>query len=154
MLKTKLTDTLMLEVSSSDALAICRSVVADLGWRVMDQSPMNIRCKEVAVSAMSFNWPAEVDVVLSSPNASQTTVLLSGSVFGFGPIQKGHLQGQLGNLRNRIELIAQERSTRAPAAASVPLSVELEKLAALRKDGILTEDEFQKAKQRLLDGTK
>jgi hypothetical protein len=103
---------------------------------------------------MSFNWPAEVDVVLSSPNASQTTVLLSGSVFGFGPIQKGHLQGQLGNLRNRIELIAQERSTRAPAAASVPLSVELEKLAALRKDGILTEDEFQKAKQRLLDGTK
>ena len=151
MLNTKLDDSLVLQLPLADTLAICRRAVAELGWRVLDQSPTRVRCKEAAVSGMSFNWPAEVDIILSSHNPSQTSVLLNGSVFGLGPIQKGHLQGQMGNLRNRIELAALDRSSKAPAEASGTLSSELEKLAKLRRDGILTDDEFHRAKQRLLD---
>lgn len=151
MLNTKLTDTLQLDVPVPDALAICRRAVSELGWRVLDQGPTRIRCKEVAVSAMSFNWPAEVEIVLSSSGQSQTIVLLNGSVFGLGPIQKGHLQGQMGNLRNRIELARENQPSKAPVAASTSISAEIEKLAALCKDGILTEEEFHRAKQRLFD---
>ena len=151
MLSTKLDDSLVLDMSLSDALAVCRKAVAELGWRVLDQGPTRIRCKEVAVSGMSFNWPAEVEIILSSLGQSQTTVRLGGSVFGLGPIQKGHLQGQMGNLRNRIELATQERAQRTTASVGSSLSAEIEKLAALRKEGVLTEEEFQKAKQRLLE---
>lgn len=151
LLNTKLNDGLVLDVSLPDALTICRKVVAELGWRVLDQDRTRIRCKEVMVSATSFNWSAEVEIILSSLSQSQTTIYLNGSVFGLGPIQKGHLQGQMGNLRNRIELATQDRAERTPAPAGSSLSAEIEKLAALRKEGLLTEDEFQKAKQRLLE---
>ena len=151
MLNTKLTDTMTVDMPLSDALALCRRAVADIGWRVLEQGASRIRCKEVAVSAMSFNWPAEVDIILSSIGPSQTTILLNGSVFGVGPIQKNHLLGQMGNLRNRIELANEDRHSKAPTVAAGSLSGELEKLAALRKNGILTDEEFTKAKQRLLE---
>lgn len=154
MLNTKLNDTMMLDIPLSEALSICRRVVADLGWRVLEQDQTRIRCKEVAVASTSFNWPAEVELTLSSVSQSQTSVYLNGSVFGFGPIQKGHLQGQIGNIRNRIEIAIQERTDeqqRRSGPTGESLGAELEKIASLHKQGILTDEEFQKAKQRLLE---
>lgn len=154
MLSTKLNDSMMLNIPLSETLSICRKVVADLGWRVLEQDQTRLRCKEVAVSGTSFNWPAEVELILSSLNQSQTSIYLNGSIFGFGPIQKGHLQGQLGNLRNRIEIAVQEKTDeqqRHIGSTGGSLGAELEKLASLHKQGILTDEEFQMAKKRLLE---
>ena len=108
MLNTKVEDRIDTEVSAENAISFCRKAVAEVGWRILDQSQNRIRCKEVAVSAISFNWPAEVEIIIFSNGPSSTTIFLNGSIFGFGPIQKGHLQGQIGSLKNRIEIIMQE----------------------------------------------
>lgn len=151
MLNTELYDDFDLLVAPDRALALCRQAVADLGWRVLDQGPDLIRCKEVAVSGFSFNWPAEIQLVVESEAPGVSTVYLDGKIFGLGPIQKSHLQGQMGNLRNRIELLASQRSSAgASASGAGSLSGELQKLAALKQQGLLTEEEFQQAKARLL----
>ena len=153
MLNTELYDDFDLLVPPEHVLTLCRQAVADLGWRVLDQGPDFVRCKEVASSGISFTWPAEIQVVAESEEPGVTTVYLDGKIFGLGPIQKGHLQGQMGNLRNRIELLATQQSAPAPTGGTAgkgSLSDELEKLAALKQQGILTEEEFQRAKARLL----
>lgn len=151
MLDIKINDSVVIDMPLDHAFSLCREVVADLGWRILNQSSTSLHCKELAVSAVSFNWPAEVEIVLSPVDESQTSILLKGAIFGFGPIQKSHLQGQMGNLRNRIELALKNWSEKAPHTPDRPLSSELEKLALLYKEGILTEEEFRKAKQRLLE---
>ncbi len=108
MLNIKVEDRIDANISAENAISICRKVVAEIGWRILDQSENRIRCKEVAVSGVSYNWPAEVEIIISSSSSSSATIFLNGSIFGFGPIQKGHLQGQIGNLRNRIEIAVQE----------------------------------------------
>lgn len=151
MLNTKLSDQVVLDLPLSESLLICRKVVVDLGWRVMEQTDNSIRCKEVAPHVVSFTWPAEVDIVLSSTSQSQTAIDMHAKIFGFGPVQKGHLQGQLGNLRNRIELSIQQATKASHPIIGVSLAAELGKLAALHQQGILTIDEFDRAKQRLLE---
>jgi hypothetical protein len=53
-------------------------------------------------------------------------------------------------LRTMIRDAKQERVSPRPAQDSSTLVAELEKLAALRTSGVLSEDEFQQAKKRLL----
>jgi hypothetical protein len=126
MFATKLNGSLVLELSVADALAVCHRAVADLGWRVLDHGPTHVHCEEVAAAGASFNGPVEVDIILSGTDRSRTSVLLNGAVFGLGPIEKGHLQAQAANLRDRIELVARDQSSDAPANASDGLSSELE----------------------------
>jgi hypothetical protein len=151
MLNTKHNDSFELPASAAELETACREAVAEIGWRILDQGQGRIRCKEVASSGMSFTWPAEVEIVISG-GPSSTRVDLNGTVFGLGPIQGNHLRGQMGNLRNRIELAAGRSSKPAASsgASSGSLTDELEKLASLRDQGVLNEDEFLKAKQRLL----
>ena len=156
MLNTKVEDRIDTNISAENAISICRKAIAEIGWRVLNQSENRIRCKEVAVSGVSFNWPAEVEIIISSSSPSSATIFLNGSIFGFGPIQKGHLQGQIGNLRNRIEIAVQEALKHPSAEASInspgSLAEELTKLSSLHKEGILTDEEFRKAKERLIKG--
>ncbi|MET0557359.1 MAG: SHOCT domain-containing protein [Solirubrobacterales bacterium] len=87
-------------------------------------------------------------VVEEAPAGSQ--VLLSGSITGMGPVQKGHLRGQVGALRNKIELAARESVSNESNGAG-EISSELERLAGLFESGVLTDEEFTQAKARLLE---
>ena len=94
----------------------------------------------------------QAELVLSRKGPTTCMLHMNGSVFGLGSLQKNHLQGQMGNLRNRIELAATEKEPKKESTAPTSMATELEKLAALRTQGLLTEEEFQKAKERLLGG--
>lgn len=154
MLNTSVEDKIETNVSAEEAMVCCRKAVAEIGWRIMNQSQNRIQCKEVAVSGLSFNWPAEVEINISSTAPSSSTIFLNGTIFGFGPIQRGHLQGQIGNLRNRIEITMHDAVVQPAASNTESLGDELIKLSALHKQGILTDDEFRKAKQKLIEGKK
>jgi len=109
--------------------------------------------KEVSPKANSFTWAAKVEVVVQEAG-SGSEVLLNGSITGMGPVQKGHLRGQLGALRNKIDLAAQDAATDHAGNAgggAREISDELERLAGLHRGGVLTDEEFAQAKAQLLE---
>jgi multidrug resistance efflux pump len=63
------------------------------------------------------------------------------------------LRGQLGALKNKIDLAAQDAtaSDGSGAAGVVEISGELERLAGLHQSGVLTDEEFAQAKAQLLE---
>ncbi|WHM30253.1 DUF4429 domain-containing protein [Streptomyces sp. BPPL-273] len=62
-------------------------------------------------------------------------------------------KGDFEELRASVEAaIAAHHTPAAPAAAADSVADEITKLAALRDQGAITEDEYQQQKQRLLEG--
>lgn len=164
MFTIKLNEKLEIPLALSNANVLCRKVITGMDWRVLEQADTKIRCKEVSLDNASFSWPAEVEIAMKLVAEDKTEVELKGTIFGFGEIQRSHLQEQLERIRERIELSVLERAdlahSRKPAAArhaehetakDFSLSGELEKLVSLFQQGVLTDEEFSKAKQRLLD---
>jgi hypothetical protein len=107
--------------------------------------------KEVTPQSINFTWSAKVEIVIEEESAG-SEVLLNGSITGMGPVQKGHLRGQLGALRNKIDLAAQDAATDGNVGGGAgEISGELERLAGLHKSGVLTDEEFGQAKAQLLE---
>lgn len=145
---------MLLPLGLEDVMVVCREAVASTGWRVTKAEKTRLSCKEVSVQSTSFTWPAEIMIDLSS-NEKGTRIIMNGSIFGIGPIQSGHLKGQMGNLRNRIEIglrkmIDSRKHSNATEQQNVTLISELERLVNLHKMGALTDEEFQIAKGKLL----
>lgn len=107
--------------------------------------------KEVSPQATSFTWAAKVEVLVKE-DGDCSQVWLNGSITGMGPVQKGHLRGQLGALKNKIDLAARDAKVDSGGTAddSGEISAELERLAGLHQSGVLTDEEFAQAKARLL----
>jgi hypothetical protein len=78
---------------------------------------------------------------------------LDGSIIGFGPIQSNHLKGQIGRLKNIIEIFAEKEINQINKINynNLSISEELEKLSQLLEKGIIDNDEFQKAKKKIID---
>jgi hypothetical protein len=127
----------------------CRRAVSDLGWRLLEDDGRRLVVKEVSPNAVSFTWAAKVEIVVEEAS-SGSEVLLSGSITGMGPVPKGHLRGQVGALRNKIDLAARE-SVSGETNGTGDISGELERLAGLYESGVLTDEEFAQAKARLLE---
>lgn len=125
----------------------CRRAISDLGWRLLEDDGRRLVVKEVSPKATSFTWSAKVEVVVEEVGAS-SEVLLNGSITGMGPVQKGHLRGQLGALRNKIDLAAQDAAAEDGVGE---VSGELERLGGLHQSGVLTDEEFAQAKAQLLE---
>jgi len=131
----------------------CCEAIANLGWRIMEKNDTKIVCKEVSnVSAVAIlvTYPVNIDISISSSKIG-TQIVLKGSNFGFGPVQSGHVKGQVGNIRNRIELALNK--TKPPESVTQPtqdIAAQIKKLSDLRDQGILSEAEFVAAKTRIL----
>jgi len=77
-------------------------------------------------------------------------VNIAGRISGWGPIQSGHLKGQVGKFINQLKVCLHQVSQQQAQTLSNDLPIELKKLADLHKSGALTDDEFALAKQRVL----
>jgi hypothetical protein len=141
----------VVNVTKDKAKLACKNAVAQLGWRIMKENTDSMVCKEVAAQSTSFTWPAEVTISIFG-NTEDTKIVLNGSIMGFGPVQSGHLKGQIGRIKNLIEtcsLQINNQSTTQDKKDS--LSGELERLAELHSKGILSDAEFKNAKSKLLN---
>lgn len=144
---SKHSEDLVLEVDVGQAVEICREAIAGLGWRVMKDEAGQLTVKEVTPTGMSFTNAAKVEVLVGKVQRG-TGVRLNGSITGMGPIQKGHLKGQLGALKNQIVVAAKASAPDSPHRGGA--SVELERLGRLHQEGLLTDGEFVQAKQLTL----
>ena len=154
MLNTKVNDSIEINLPMEEAYDLCRKVTVDIGWHVVEEGKTSLSIKEKAVSGVSFNFPAQVEMILSSIGTDKTVSNLRGTIFGFGLTQKGHLQGRLGSIRNRIAVAVKDiakTEQKGSNNAKVSVAEELEKLASLKDNGILSDKEFNEAKRKLLD---
>ena len=145
-------DTLQVDLPVDAAEQACRRAISDLGWRLLEDDGGRLVVKEVSPKATSFTWAAKVEVVVEDAGAG-SEILLNGSITGMGPVQKGHLRGQLGALRNKIDLAAQDAAAEEGTAGGGvgEISGELVRLAGLHQSGVLTDAEFAQAKAQLLE---
>ncbi|SFL77050.1 hypothetical protein [Nitrosomonas communis] len=145
-------------ISVENALSICKKIVEENDWRILNTSQNHIQCKEF-FHIFSFYWPIKVEIIVSGDGLSHTTISLHGSVIGGGLIQNRHLEKQISKLKSRIEIMAMRET---PVSFFVVSSDDnqntvkkgVEKLLALRPErGTLTDKEFTEAvNDRLLKG--
>lgn len=98
---SKVYDEIPLSANTNDAPRICRQAIAQLGWRVLEQSDTRFVVKEVSPQATSFTLAAKVELVIEPGSGSGSVVRLNGAISGVGPIQKNHLKGQVGESASR-----------------------------------------------------
>lgn len=144
-------ETFSVSLSLDDVLHVCREVVAELGMSIVEQRADGLKCKEAGLTNLSRSaWTATIDIAYVGRPDGATIISLRGSNFGFGPFQSSYVRGQVGNLRNRIELMATRRQEHVAAPAGGDLAAQLQQIADLHRSGVLTDVEFQEAKARLL----
>jgi hypothetical protein len=139
---------LVLDLRQSDAREVCREAVAGIGWNVLENNEVRLICSERA-NLTSFTGQAKVEIDLIPQTEDMTRIILIGSMFGFGPIVSGHLKGQVGDFRNRIQLAANKHSAPSNSFTN-SLASELERLGDLKSKGVISDEEFNQAKARLL----
>jgi hypothetical protein len=127
-----------LPMPAERAHAAVREALGAIGWRIQKADDARFACRDA-----SPMWRGSYLIELE-PAGEQTMLRGRGSTSGFGA-GGTHVQGQLGALRNQLELIA------ARAAAPGEFIDELERLSRLHRDGSLTDEEFERAKGKLLD---
>ena len=142
-------DAFSIQLPLADCL-LCSGAVAGLNWRIMEQGEDYIICKE-QVPGLGFTNPVTIEIVLRELPPGQTSDMVVGSNLGFGPIQGGHVRGQVGNLKNRVQVVASRSTASTGTQATGDLADELKKLADLHTQGVLTDKEFTNAKARLLN---
>jgi hypothetical protein len=155
-----LKDEFVLRLSLPESMQVCADAIATLGWRIVEQSANRLKCAEMKSQLLSFTWPVQVEITLRGDPSGATHVILNGSTFGLGSMQSGYLREQVQNLRHTIEHTASLKTAKptesAPSTESqnqttATLASELERLAKLHTSGALNDQEFQQAKQHLLE---
>jgi hypothetical protein len=151
------TEKLHFPIHNEQMMVIVQDAVASANLQVLRSGEDYIVCKEASSQVTSFTWPAEIRVELSSyQDGKGIEILLKGKIAGFGPIQSNHLEGQMGSLCNRISLLAKrylnqiEEEKSRPKSEDLSLVDKLERLAQLLEKGVLSKEEFTRAKSKLL----
>jgi hypothetical protein len=110
---SKHSDQFNLSLAIAESLRLCRETLLSLGWQVTGESDTQLMVNEVTNPIVSMTWPANVELDFAFDPAGGTRVVVKGSIFGFGPIQSGHLKEAMRKLRGSIE---QAASQAGPAA--------------------------------------
>ncbi len=97
--------------------------------------------------SFGFSNPAKIEVSVI-PEGDSTTLKLKVSNMGFGPIQGKHCLTVANTFINAVKFKSSENSSIESKSSDAD---ELKKFADLKDQGIITEDEFQAKKKKLLD---
>lgn len=123
-----------------------RQTAADLHLGVIESGPKNLTVKSTAT--MMKNGVRIDFKVLESPK--ETRITAHGSSFGYGPIVQRALQAEMGGFINALSIkLATPSHSDAPGLNN-DLASQLEQLARLRDQGVLTPEEFETSKKRVL----
>jgi len=121
----------------------CRFAFNEMQMLVKQDSGASFRANEKL--RLGFANPAKLEVDLTSEGDGCRLKVRSSNI-GIGPIQGGHVKGVaetfLSNLRLRLD--------RLPEGAAGGIADEIQKLGAMKEQGLLTEEEFSAAKAKLL----
>jgi hypothetical protein len=115
---SKISDQFSVSLPLEDASSACHTAIDDIGWKVKVSEPTRI------VPTIGFGLtrnPSKIEVLLAADGPVSSQITLDGSIWGVGPIQKRHLQGEMTKLREAIETAVQA-APRPDADAQPPSS--------------------------------
>jgi len=145
------------------AILTVQDTIDRLGWEVHEMSATRVVVECRSYMQFPINFP-KLTVNLKEAEGDSTTLAISVSIVGpmFGA-QKTFLTGLMGKFVNSISLRVQTNSIAINPTVSIgegqgtssPVGndriSQLERLKGLVDSGILTDEEFKKEKQRILD---
>ena len=150
----KLREEFNINLSLDDSLALCRRVVEANGYVVREETETGFICrgKFPSLTIRLFGAPGKLATanISASPLRDQTTVVLETSIFGIGPWNDSILLKKSRILREGIVLAADTENAAADAQPPDSLVSELERLARLHTDAVLSDEEFLEAKSKVL----
>jgi hypothetical protein len=115
---SKISDQFSVSSPPSNTSSACHTAIDDIGWKVKVSEPTRI------VPTIGFGLtrnPSKIEVLLAADGPVSSQITLDGSIWGVGPIQKRHLQGEMTKLREAIETAVQA-APRPDADAQPPSS--------------------------------
>lgn len=112
-------DSFQIAVPPEQAKALCAQAITSLGLPIKADIGYGLVCGESF--QFGFTWPVTMNLQIDRGDGGMSRITISGSNFGFGPIQSSHVRKQVLALRQRIELMAQQpRGVPAPSPGAQP----------------------------------
>ena len=123
----------------------CRYALNELQLAIKQDKGTSFTANE-KLKMLGFANPAKIEVDVKADTQGQK-ILVRTSNLGFGPIQGGHVKGVAETFLSKLMLKLEES---ASEAGTKGIADELQKLAALKEQGLLSDEEFTAAKAKLL----
>lgn len=101
---SKLEDSFTLPVGPDETMLACKKGVLDCGWALAEIGEDRLVPK---IGAGLIRNPSKIEVRTSASDEDRTTIALNGWIFGFGPVQKRQLTGLMNELKNAIQVAAE-----------------------------------------------
>jgi hypothetical protein len=124
-----------------------RQTASHLHMGVIESGPRKLTVKS---KGTTDHYSCRIDFVISENKG--TDIRAHGSMFGVGPRIQGWLQADMGGFINALSVrLANSVSSQKPNPnTDIDLASQLEQLARLKEQGVLSPDEFETAKKRVL----
>ena len=133
------------KASQEKAVQACRYALKEMQLVIKKDDGAKFIANE-KLRMLGFANPAKIEVDIQSANDT-LRINVKASNIGLGPIQGGHVKGVADTFLSQVQLKLSE-STKGESPKSV--ADEIAKLAALKEQGLLSEEEYSMAKARLL----
>lgn len=95
---------------------------------------------------LGFTNPAKIEVQISG-DANRSNVLVNSSNMGIGPVQGGHVKSVAETFMSKVQYKLSESQAQTSRSS---VADEIEKLASLKEKGLLSDEEFNAAKAKLI----
>lgn len=100
-------DTITLKLPLEAAIDVCQAAIRASNWKIMNTDGRNFLLKEqFGLVSMLLSYPSKAAILVHDVSDTETRIELHGSIFGFGPLQKGRVRAALARLRGEIEQAA------------------------------------------------
>ncbi len=126
-------------------MAAMRQTAAELSLGVIESGTNNITVKTLAT--LNRN---SIRIDFKVNENSGTNISAHGSLFGLGPYIQRQLQAEMGGFINALSVKLAAPSQSGTSSVNNDLASQLEQLARLRDQGVLTPEEFETSKKRVL----
>lgn len=133
------------EATQTDVSQACRYALNEMKLSIKKDGGSNFVAKE-QFKMLGFSYPAKIEVQIKD-DANRVKVLVNSSNMGFGPVQGGHVKTVAETFLSKVQYKLSEGRRQVPQTS---VADELQKLAALREQGVLSEEEFEAAKRKLI----
>lgn len=136
---------LITQASQEQVVHACRYALGDMQVVIKQDNGISFLASE-KLKMLGFTNPAKIEVRIQQVAGGQK-ILVKTSNAGFGPIQGSHVAGVAETFLSIFQYKLNESKSEAPKSG---VADELMKLAKLKEQGLLSDDEFAAAKAKLL----